>query len=224
MTAPAVADWIWFGTNPQTNEHCVSFGRWPENPWQHRYKFAISQPTERDHLKSDRPTPTYKEKPRDWDRGDGVATRDDMTYWTQAEIFIWMAKQEIERLGGSDPLTHATNLLAEAKRYVANHVEGQMGVEDEARALREERDDLQRRLNQAIDELSMADINAAGGIFQEERHALMANLRMAHSVFRGTQGWYGLLERPGQFMERGPYRFEWMARLSFPIIRITGWW
>ncbi len=42
-----------------------------------------------------------------------------------------------------------------------------------------------------------------------------------HSVFWGRGGWWGRLDRPGWFMERGPYRWRWMAALSFPLSRWT---
>lgn len=42
-----------------------------------------------------------------------------------------------------------------------------------------------------------------------------------HTVRQGLGGWWGRLDKPGLFMERGPYRFRWMAALSFPIQRWT---
>lgn len=42
-----------------------------------------------------------------------------------------------------------------------------------------------------------------------------------HRTFAGNGGWWGRLEKPGWFMERGPYPFRWMAELSFPISRWT---
>ncbi|HEX7960717.1 MAG TPA: hypothetical protein VF493_12410 [Terriglobales bacterium] len=40
-----------------------------------------------------------------------------------------------------------------------------------------------------------------------------------HHVFLGHGGWWGRLDAPGLFMERGPYPFRWMAVLSFPVQR-----
>ena len=38
-------------------------------------------------------------------------------------------------------------------------------------------------------------------------------------VFIGNGGWWCRIEKPGWFMERGPYRFKWMAAMAFPILR-----
>lgn len=40
-------------------------------------------------------------------------------------------------------------------------------------------------------------------------------------VFEGNGGWWCRIEKPGRFMERGPYPFRWMATLAFPIQRWT---
>jgi hypothetical protein len=40
-----------------------------------------------------------------------------------------------------------------------------------------------------------------------------------HRTYYGRGGWWGRLDWHGQFMERGPYPFRWMAALSFPIQR-----
>jgi len=44
---------------------------------------------------------------------------------------------------------------------------------------------------------------------------------MTITVYAGRGGWWSRLDKPGSFMERGPYRFKWMARLAFPIQRWT---
>lgn len=41
------------------------------------------------------------------------------------------------------------------------------------------------------------------------------------NVFTGKGGWWARIEKPGWFMERGPYRYRWMAALAFPIQRWT---
>jgi hypothetical protein len=43
---------------------------------------------------------------------------------------------------------------------------------------------------------------------------------LAHRTFLGHGGWWGRVDKAGWYMERGPYRFRWMAQLSFPIIRL----
>jgi hypothetical protein len=44
---------------------------------------------------------------------------------------------------------------------------------------------------------------------------------MTHSVYRGRGGrWWAKLEKAGWRMDRGPYRFRWMAKMSFPIYRL----
>jgi hypothetical protein len=40
-------------------------------------------------------------------------------------------------------------------------------------------------------------------------------------VFLGNGGWWARIDKPGSFMERGPYRFWWVAKLAFPIQRWT---
>lgn len=42
-----------------------------------------------------------------------------------------------------------------------------------------------------------------------------------HSVSLGNGGWWGRLQSKHYFMNRGPYRWQWMALLSFPIQRWT---
>lgn len=41
------------------------------------------------------------------------------------------------------------------------------------------------------------------------------------AVFEGKGGWWARLSVPGWFMDRGPYPFQWMAKLAFPIQRWT---
>jgi hypothetical protein len=40
-------------------------------------------------------------------------------------------------------------------------------------------------------------------------------------VFHTSSGWWARIKKHGWFMERGPYRFKWMARMAFPIQRWT---
>ena len=41
------------------------------------------------------------------------------------------------------------------------------------------------------------------------------------TVSLGNGGWWARIEKPGSFMERGPYPFYWMAAMAFPIPRWT---
>lgn len=38
-------------------------------------------------------------------------------------------------------------------------------------------------------------------------------------VQAGKGGWWAILRKPGWRIDRGPYRFHWMARCAFPISR-----
>lgn len=40
-------------------------------------------------------------------------------------------------------------------------------------------------------------------------------------VTLGNGGWWARIDKPGLFMERGPYRYRWMAAAAFPIQRWT---
>lgn len=57
-------------------------------------------------------------------RNDGIATRNDVQMMTSAERAITAAMVEVEHAGASSSLTEAVTLLAKARHYVANHVEG----------------------------------------------------------------------------------------------------
>lgn len=39
------------------------------------------------------------------------------------------------------------------------------------------------------------------------------------TVFLAKGGWWCRIDKPGWFMERGPYCFKWQARMAFPIQR-----
>ena len=41
------------------------------------------------------------------------------------------------------------------------------------------------------------------------------------TTFYGKGGFWARIDKPGSFMERGPYCFRWMAALAFPIQRWT---
>jgi len=57
-------------------------------------------------------------------RLDGIPTRSDMQFWTDAEFAIDLAVKTVEAVGASAKLTEAVNLLAKARDAVADHVEG----------------------------------------------------------------------------------------------------
>lgn len=40
-------------------------------------------------------------------------------------------------------------------------------------------------------------------------------------VTRGRGGWWARMDKVGSFMERGPYPFQWMTQMAFPIQRWT---
>lgn len=42
------------------------------------------------------------------------------------------------------------------------------------------------------------------------------------TTYRGINGWWARIDKPGSRMDRGPYYFEWMARAAFPFQRF--WW
>lgn len=58
-------------------------------------------------------------------RPDGVPTRIDSQWQTEAEIAIGEAMLAVENAGGSKALTDAVTLLSKAKNRVADHVEGE---------------------------------------------------------------------------------------------------
>lgn len=45
--------------------------------------------------------------------------------------------------------------------------------------------------------------------------------RNTMTIYRGHGGWWCKLTKKNYFMERGPYRYRWMARMAFPISRWT---
>lgn len=65
--------------------------------------------------------------PRPKCRPDGLWTRIDLCWKTEAEIAIDKAMEAVERAGGSPALTDAVTLLAKARDRVADHVEGNHG-------------------------------------------------------------------------------------------------
>lgn len=58
-------------------------------------------------------------------RPDGVPTRVDSQWMTDAELAINKAMEAVENAGGSRALTEAVTLLSQARDRVADHVEGQ---------------------------------------------------------------------------------------------------
>jgi hypothetical protein len=68
-----------------------------------------------------------------WDTGalrqhfrvDGVLTRNDVLWWTEAEHAITDAIKAVESMGASPALTAAVMSLTRARERVADHVEGQ---------------------------------------------------------------------------------------------------
>jgi hypothetical protein len=56
-------------------------------------------------------------------RPDGIATRIDCQWHTEAELAISKAMEAVEEAGGSPALTDAVTLLAKARDRVADHVE-----------------------------------------------------------------------------------------------------
>lgn len=63
--------------------------------------------------------------PRPAMRPDGIPTRSDTQWMTEAELAILRAMQEVERVGGSPALTDAVTLLGQARERVADHVESE---------------------------------------------------------------------------------------------------
>lgn len=61
--------------------------------------------------------------PRPHLRPDGVPTRIDRRWLTDAELAIMKAMEAVEAAGGSVALTDAINLLSKARDRVADHVE-----------------------------------------------------------------------------------------------------
>lgn len=57
-------------------------------------------------------------------RSDGVPTRIDAQFLSDAEMAIRLAQGEVEAMGGSLALTEAVILLTKARDRVADHVEG----------------------------------------------------------------------------------------------------
>lgn len=57
-------------------------------------------------------------------RPDGMPTRRDLQWMTDAERAINDAMAAVERAGGSRALTDAVNFLVQARDRVADHVEG----------------------------------------------------------------------------------------------------
>ena len=62
--------------------------------------------------------------PRPTNRPDGIPTRIDHNWHTDAEIAIVKAMVAVESAGASVALTDAITLLAQARARVADHVEG----------------------------------------------------------------------------------------------------
>lgn len=62
--------------------------------------------------------------PRPSKRPDGIPTRCDMNWMTEAELSILSATRSVEAAGASIALTDAVTLLAKARDRVADHVEG----------------------------------------------------------------------------------------------------
>lgn len=56
-------------------------------------------------------------------RPDGIPTRADMQFMTEAELAILNAVRAVERAGASVALTDAVVLLGQARERVADHVE-----------------------------------------------------------------------------------------------------
>ena len=61
--------------------------------------------------------------PRPYDRGDGVPTRADIRWLTDAEKAILTVIGSTEGLGASAALTDAVILLGKARDRIADHVE-----------------------------------------------------------------------------------------------------
>lgn len=61
--------------------------------------------------------------PRPLARPDGIPTRIDMSWMTDAERAIMDAVQAVEKAGASPALTEAVTLLTKARDRVADHVE-----------------------------------------------------------------------------------------------------
>jgi len=61
--------------------------------------------------------------PRPAKRPDGIATRADMQFMSDAELAILNAMHAVERAGASVALTDAVVLLGKARDRVADHVE-----------------------------------------------------------------------------------------------------
>lgn len=57
-------------------------------------------------------------------RPDGIPTRNDLNWHTEAEMQITRAMLAVESSGGSRSLTEAINMLSKARDCVADHVEG----------------------------------------------------------------------------------------------------
>lgn len=62
--------------------------------------------------------------PRPMVRADGIPTRIDTRWMTEAETAICDAMHAVEKAGGSPALTQAVTMLSAARSMVANHVEG----------------------------------------------------------------------------------------------------
>jgi hypothetical protein len=57
-------------------------------------------------------------------RPDGIPTRNDLNWHSEAEVQITCAMLTVEQSGGSRSLTEAVNCLSKARDCVADHVEG----------------------------------------------------------------------------------------------------
>jgi hypothetical protein len=62
--------------------------------------------------------------PRPHLRDDGIPTRNDYSWMSDAELFIMRAISEVEATGASKALTDAVVLLQQARERVADHMEG----------------------------------------------------------------------------------------------------
>ena len=45
--------------------------------------------------------------------------------------------------------------------------------------------------------------------------------RPSFGVFGGDGGWWAFLAVPGSYVQKGPYKYRWIALLQFPIWRWT---
>lgn len=61
------------------------------------------------------------------EKGESIPRRNNMNLWTPAELAIYNAAQEVERIGADPRLTEAGNLLTKAQDLIAEYVDDQKG-------------------------------------------------------------------------------------------------